>query len=683
MHISHLKVRNFRALADIECDLRPEINVVVGPNGVGKTTILSAVRLTKALLAPRTQNEPNQFLISIGAASPHFPQRLFLKNLARDENAIVDVKCTFSLTQSEIDQVKSSATNLAQSIVAQRFGQGFANPAMLIQFMQSPQGIEAMAAVQKELDAELPRLERDRSLVLGITIDGKTGTIQPANLLAGPIIGHLDQMLPPSTSLFSYFPADRALPIGEVNMQIGGPDVQQQIESHNSQPQLKYQRLKTLIINSMVLEDGGGANLKDEFQKIFSGILRGRKLHSVSVNEIGLLSVLTEEESTGRVIDLDSLSSGEKNVVLTFLLVSRTVHQGGIVLFDEPELHLNPSVSRDMLSFMISEYAVSKDVQFVMCTHSPEIVSEAFSSEHCNLLHLKSADEISRVGRRALDEYADALQRLGTSVTDSMMYKGTILVEGPDDVEFLKAAFPDLTGGFKLSAVGGRTGVEQAIRDLQALEGKGEPISPIFMVFDLDEAPTSLIPSKSVRFLQWPKRSLENYLIDLDVLTELLKDESVTRSPLGSEAEVHKRAHDLAFQQLNAIAARDVYRSYGYKNPSLMKQDIDDTSMEDIAQRLFVRMESARSSMRSEKQEDWQARFLTESSKRRYELSLLWDSKWRDLCDGKKLISDLHKASDLKMSESTFKVRIAQRMREVGSDNWVLVKGLLEKLLGG
>jgi predicted ATP-dependent endonuclease of OLD family len=91
------------------------------------------------------------------------------------------------------------------------------------------------------------------------------------------------------------------------------------------------------------------------------------------------------------------------------------------VLFDEPELHLNPGVSRQVLEFLRSEYALPKHIQFIICTHSPEIVSGAFSSDDCLLLHLKSPTSISRVGRRALDEYSDTLQRLGTSVSESLL----------------------------------------------------------------------------------------------------------------------------------------------------------------------------------------------------------------------------------------------------------------------
>ena len=239
----------------------------------------------------------------------------------------------------------------------------------------------------------------------------------------------MEQVLPPHLTMFSYFPADRALPMGEVQMQIGAGDINQQLESHNSQPQLKYQRLKHTIINALVLNESDRDTVKAEFEKIFTGLLRGRRIDKIGINELGLLSIMTIDIASGRAIELDSLSSGEKNVALTFLLIAKSVSKGGVVLFDEPELHLNPAVCRDVLPFMMDKYAIPRDIQFILCTHSPEMLESAFSRDDSTLIHLLSSKNMSRVGRQAVDEYANALQKLGTSVGQSLFYAGTIVVE--------------------------------------------------------------------------------------------------------------------------------------------------------------------------------------------------------------------------------------------------------------
>src|SRR5690348_3251911 len=123
MYISHLAVKNFRAIEDVDCDLSPHVNVIVGPNAVGKTTLLQAIRLAKALAAPRTQSEPMQVLISLSAASPHFPQRAFFKNLSRDQSRPTEIRTTYVLAESEIQILKESASEIIQNLVTSRLGQ--------------------------------------------------------------------------------------------------------------------------------------------------------------------------------------------------------------------------------------------------------------------------------------------------------------------------------------------------------------------------------------------------------------------------------------------------------------------------------------------------------------------------------------------------------------------------------
>ena len=57
MKIKSIVIRNFRGLANIETELGELVSVIVGPNAVGKTTFLEAIRLTRCLLAPRFQAE--------------------------------------------------------------------------------------------------------------------------------------------------------------------------------------------------------------------------------------------------------------------------------------------------------------------------------------------------------------------------------------------------------------------------------------------------------------------------------------------------------------------------------------------------------------------------------------------------------------------------------------------------
>jgi hypothetical protein len=261
------------------------------------------------------------------------------------------------------------------------------------------------------------------------------------------------------------------------------------------------------------------------------------------------------------------------------------------------------------------------------------------------------------------------------------MYEGTVLVEGVDDVEFLETGFPDIVKRYKVKDRGGRREVEKTVIELQELENKHQKVSPLFLIFDRDEEPTNLKSSSAVKILQWSRRCAENYLLDTDVITALLKDDSVTRTPMTSEGDVRKLMRDLAFEQLTDIAAREVYRSYQYQDASLRVEDLKGGSVEAVASALFERMSSARSSIPDIQKVDWITKFTADVEARKTAQLGTWEAKWPELCDGKRLISDLHKRASLKMSEAAFKVRIMKGMRDTSSETWRLVRDMLNDLL--
>ena len=67
MWLKKLTIANFRGIEHLPIDLDPRANVIVGPNAIGKTTLLEAIRLAKAALSPRTLDEAQQVFMGLGA----------------------------------------------------------------------------------------------------------------------------------------------------------------------------------------------------------------------------------------------------------------------------------------------------------------------------------------------------------------------------------------------------------------------------------------------------------------------------------------------------------------------------------------------------------------------------------------------------------------------------------------
>ena len=69
---------------------------------------------------------------------------------------------------------------------------------------------------------------------------------------------------------------------------------------------------------------------------------------------------------------LDDLSAGEHQVLIQLYLVSRWLNEGGIVMIDEPDLHLHPSLLNGFLSRL--EVLVSeRNGQLFLTSHNPEL----------------------------------------------------------------------------------------------------------------------------------------------------------------------------------------------------------------------------------------------------------------------------------------------------------------------
>jgi hypothetical protein len=207
-------------------------------------------------------------------------------------------------------------------------------------------------------------------------------------------------------------------------------------------------------------------------------------------------------------------------------------------------------------------------------------------------------------------------------------------------------------------------------------------VVPIFIILDKDEEVTDLRSSDAVRVLQWPRRCMENYLIDVDVITELMKKSDIVNSPVADEGDVSTLFRELAFLQLDEIVAREVYERYDYQSPALRTPDVERRSLGDIATALYDRLSAAKSSLKFTDGAEWQRSFVADCEKRKAELISTWEAKWRELCDGKRLFSDLQRKGLLRVSAATFKRRIIQHMKDTTSENWRLVESLLKGLIG-
>jgi len=288
---------------------------------------------------------------------------------------------------------------------------------------------------------------------------------------------------------------------------------------------------------------------------------------------------------------------------------------------------------------------------------------------------------LERLKRTDKDELSEALGKLGTSAVEGLLYKATLFVEGEEDVELLEVGFGDLLRRHKIKDLGGRNEVEKQIGLLQEAERRGDKLDPRYFIFDRDEKPAGLRSSAAVKVLQWGRRCLENYLIDIDVLTEFLTSPEFVQAPLVRSAEVSRLLRDLAKSQLNEFVAKQVYSRCSFENPGIRATEIEGKQISEIAEILFARLGAIKTQL-APVTEEWKAHFIAACQKDVTELGLLWDEKWRDDCNGKRLFVDLHRKIAFKMPVRRFKKRVMTEMRAKRTEAWRAVESLLTGLVG-
>lgn len=169
---------------------------------------------------------------------------------------------------------------------------------------------------------------------------------------------------------------------------------------HFSDERMDYSMVLNLFFNlqSLDLQEYADLNKKtlkhtfDEFDNSYSRISRFKSAFNNFFEDIKLVKIQTNNlqnirvffEKYGKEIEIDNLSSGEKQIVFrgTNVLRNKTIMDYGVVLIDEPELSLHPKWQSKILGFYkdIFTKGDNQTTQIFVSSHSENIIIEAFKS---------------------------------------------------------------------------------------------------------------------------------------------------------------------------------------------------------------------------------------------------------------------------------------------------------------
>jgi predicted ATPase len=326
------------------------------------------------------------------------------------------------------------------------------------------------------------------------------------------------------------------------------------------------------------------------FKDVFSQLLAPKKLLDAEIKNQRLTY-----EYDGEVFGLETLSSGEKEVLnITFDFLLRAPSHC-IVFFDEPELHLHPELSYRLLNTLRS---IGTRNQFILCTHSPDIISATLDQSVIFIAPKKETGGNQAIVVREDDQTNQALRLLGHSIGIVALGKKIVLVEGNSASldkqlygSILKNEFPSLV----LVPSGGKHTITSFASILENVLEKSIWGVEFFMLCDGDARPPGADATKveadskgKLRILA--KYHLENYFLDEAVLASVFEHLEKPDSWLKSSGAIREELRQIAQTLVSYAVALIVSREFRLKvgNVDLMPADCHSNSEQQIGDKIVM-----------------------------------------------------------------------------------------------
>jgi predicted ATPase len=157
-------------------------------------------------------------------------------------------------------------------------------------------------------------------------------------------------------------------------------------------------------------------------------------MNKLPSNDMALEMVFVK--ANGRHIDPSELSSGEKGILHFIFTIYGFNLKNGVVIIDEPELHLHPQMQHEYLR-IIEDVRRRLDIQFILVTHSPIFVNQ-ITIDH--VYRFNNTDGETKIIKPIIDESQKTLAKILDLTNSAKIFfvNKAILVEGETDEYFWK-----------------------------------------------------------------------------------------------------------------------------------------------------------------------------------------------------------------------------------------------------
>lgn len=534
MRFHELEVRNLRAIERFYVSDLTDFIMIAGPNGCGKSCVFDGVRLLKSLYGGYQADEHMQWF---GEFAINVQDRKAMQQLFRDPARPMLIRAEMAFSASERDYLLQNVTDLAwplawQRVTGQRMDPWSFNRMAVASVLQQYQAqLDIQLAIIKQ-DVEAALSQETLTLSAEIEPDGalRLSDCRPAEIA-------FQSYRPEHLGIIEYHGASRTYS----RQQVGGItlDTRQFADQRRQQTlynwQGKYQNVKTELASAYVrnLIDAAGGNgetqredLNETLKQLFQTFFPDKEYLGVRPVPGGGLEFPVRLPN-GHTHDIDDLSSGEKEILYGYLRLRNATPKHSIVLLDEPELHLNPSLLQGFTDFYHEHLGRAQGNQLWLVTHSDALLRQTVGNGNYRVYHMVS----SSASTGGMDNQAAAVlldndvERAAIDlVGDLASYRPhakVVILEGESpsdfDINMVRRLFPEVAKRVNLVSGGPKRRVRDLYRILADAVEKTGISNRFFAIVDRDAEPLPTQETGAQEFA-WDVYHIENYLLDPECL---------------------------------------------------------------------------------------------------------------------------------------------------------------------
>ena len=464
MRILNFRIENFRNLRLAECSNVPDFMVTCGGNGCGKSALLEALMTAK------------EHAGSYGAFS--FDPRAVSADATK-----ATITMTLAFTEDE------------RSFVKEKFN------------IECPETEEVIIEINKGGGAQVVKRSKSVRQLLSYY----------SHALGSP-------------GFFDYINAHRQYRKSQLQTYdtsgMSDDRAKQTLANSDQKFQLTKQYLAGLKMQDLqelqTSHRSGKPEFKDsleEIRKFFNRFFVPMKFKDVFINKSPFEFVISTPMGD---IDIDDLSSGEKEILNIFIRFHQLKPKEAVILFDEADAHLHPDLERRYLELLRQ---LGQGNQMLLTTHSPEMMIAAGTDSLYTILKEPPQDGGNQLVRVTPSENLHSvLSELMGSRGIVSFNQRIVFIEGEDasaDRAIYEAAYPPGEHNISFVPAGNSATVRRTAERVNALLEESTGFQEYFSIVDGDIERFEPDPTEGGRLFHLPVYHVENLLLNEDEIFEV------------------------------------------------------------------------------------------------------------------------------------------------------------------